>query len=72
MWNCVIVIQGMPSSARSVKYIGIEWRNFHIRDIDIHSVNDNVEDCGKAYVTVYKGKYQRKIMCIQASPLLKD
>ena len=39
----------------SQKYIGIEWRNFHIRDVDIDTVKHSVSECGKAYATVYKG-----------------
>ncbi|KAK3603926.1 hypothetical protein CHS0354_042935 [Potamilus streckersoni] len=55
LWECIIVVRGMPA-ANSKKYLGIHWRSFYIRDPDVNSVQNSVETCGKAYVTIYEGK----------------
>lgn len=54
VWDCVIVVQGMPSTSVR-KSLGVEWRSFHIRDTDVHTVEQSKEACGKAYVTMYRG-----------------
>ena len=54
IWECIIVVRGMPSAV-APRSIGLQWRDFHIWDPDTNESGSTIRDCGKAYVTVYKG-----------------
>ncbi|KAJ8302819.1 hypothetical protein KUTeg_019215 [Tegillarca granosa] len=55
LFECMIVIKGMPATKGETRYMAIHWRSFHLRDQSVDTIQSTPEDCKKAYVTVYRG-----------------
>uniref|UniRef100_A0A8W8JXE5 CUB domain-containing protein n=1 Tax=Magallana gigas TaxID=29159 RepID=A0A8W8JXE5_MAGGI len=54
-FKCTVTIRGMPSSGAK-RYMSVYWRNFIFKAPEVDNIAKDPETCGKAYVTLYKGK----------------
>lgn len=52
--ECLIVVRGVPAAGKT-SYMSVHWRDFHIRQSELDGFHSSKEQCGKAYVTIYRG-----------------
>ena len=53
-FECIIVLRGMPSTGEK-RYMSLYWRDFILAGPNLTTVENDVTNCGKAFVTVYNG-----------------
>ncbi|KAK3085998.1 hypothetical protein FSP39_011975 [Pinctada imbricata] len=53
-FECIIVLRGMPSTGEK-RFMSLYWRDFILAGPNLTTVENDVSQCGKAYVTVYNG-----------------
>ncbi|XP_061188742.1 uncharacterized protein LOC133196910 [Saccostrea echinata] len=53
--QCTITVRGAPSTGEK-RYMSVYWRNFRFKAPEVDNIEKDPQRCGKAYVTLYKGK----------------
>lgn len=53
--QCTVTVRGMPPSGEK-RFMSVYWRNFRFKGPEVDRIEKDPQKCGKAYVTLYKGK----------------
>lgn len=55
VFDCTVILKGLPSINGEKKYISIFWRKMVVNDPNINKIGSKKKDCGRSYAKVFQG-----------------
>lgn len=55
IFKCIVLLRGMPSTGEK-RHMSLYFRYFTLKEKNLKTVENTIENCGKAYLTIYNGK----------------